>query len=183
MNLDVTLDRPQDRCSSAFEQALAPETLRASVPAAFADGAHSRLSPKYTFISTERVLGALGQAGFVPVEARQTRTRVVSPLHARHLIRLRRRFETIQLRDAIPEILFLNSHDGTSAYQLRVGVFRVACTNGLIVSMGVFPVWRVSHRTDIVDSVVRGALEICERFDVLAARAASVATARGSPYR
>jgi hypothetical protein len=34
----------------------------------------------------------------------------------RQLIRLRRRFETIELRDAIPEILFLNSHDGTSAY-------------------------------------------------------------------
>ena len=64
-------------------------------------------------------------------------------MHARHLIRLRRRVETVQLRDAIPEIVFLNSHDGTSAYQLRVGLFRVVCTNGLIVSASVFPVWRV----------------------------------------
>jgi hypothetical protein len=43
-----------------------------------------------------------------------------TPVHARHLIRLRRRHETIHLRDAIPEIVFLNSHDGTSAHQLRV---------------------------------------------------------------
>ena len=90
-------------------------------------------------------------------------------MHARHLIRLRRRHETIQLRDAIPEILFLNSHDGTSAYQLRVGLFRVVCTNGLIASSGVFPVWRVTHRGDVVDDVVGAALELSQRFDLLAA--------------
>jgi len=44
----------------------------------------------------------------------------------------------VQLRDAVPEVYFLNSHDGTSAYQLRMGIFRVVCTNGLIVSRGAF---------------------------------------------
>jgi hypothetical protein len=37
-------------------------------------------------------------------------------LHARHVVRLRRRVETVQLNDSVLEILFLNSHDGTSAY-------------------------------------------------------------------
>jgi hypothetical protein len=36
----------------------------------------------------------------------------------------------------VPEILFLNSHDGTSAYQLRVGLYRAICTDGLVVSEG-----------------------------------------------
>src|SRR4029077_9396989 len=116
----------------------------------------------------ERVLDALGAVGFVPVEARQA-ARARSPLHARHLIRLRRRCETVKLRDSIPEVLFLNSHDGTSAYQLRVGLFRVVCTNGLVVSMGIFPVWRVMHRGDVVQDVVCAALRIGERFEQLAA--------------
>jgi Domain of unknown function (DUF932) len=153
--------------SSALQTALSPEDLRDRVPAAFAPAAHERTSRSYTFISTERVLAALGSAGFLPVEARQA-ARARSPLHARHLIRLRRRFETIALRDAIPEILFLNSHDGTSAYQLRVGLYRVICTNGLVVSAGVFPTWRVTHRGDVVADVVQAALQISERFDVLA---------------
>jgi hypothetical protein len=153
--------------SSAFQNTLAPEVLRERVPAVFAPGAHERTSGSYTFISTERVLAALGSAGFLPVEARQA-ARARSPMHARHLIRLRRRHETIQLPDAIPEILFLNSHDGTSAYQLRVGLFRVACTNGLVVSMGVFPVWRVMHRGDVVQDVVCAAFRISERFEALA---------------
>jgi hypothetical protein len=66
--------------------------------------------------------------------------------------------------------VFLNSHDGTSAYQLRMGVFRVVCTNGLIVSQGAFPAYRVSHRGDVVDEVVTGALEVSERFGSLAAQ-------------
>jgi len=49
-----------------------------------------------------------------------------------------------------------------------VGIFRVVCTNGLIVSMGSFPSFRVAHRGDIVEEVVASALDISERFGVLA---------------
>src|SRR2546430_13857514 len=145
MNAVVTsLDRYQPSHSSAFQNTLSQETLRERVPAVFAAGAHERTTSAYTFISSEHVLAALASAGFLPVEARQA-ARAKSPTHARHLIRLRRRRETIALRDSIPELLFLNSHDGSSSYQLRCGLFRVACLNGLVVSMGVFPVWRGGH--------------------------------------
>ena len=153
-----------------FSGALSLEDVRLRAPAVFAPSAHARTSPKYTFIPTERVLSGLMCAGFVPVAVRQARTRRASPMHARHVLRLRRRFETVRLRDAIPEIVFLNSHDGTSAYQLRMGVFRVVCLNGLIVSQGAFPAYRVSHRGDVVDEVVTGALEVSERFGSLAAQ-------------
>jgi hypothetical protein len=104
MNTLVTsLTHQQDSYSSAFRTALSSEALRERVPAAFAPGAHERMSPAYTFLSTERVLAALASAGFQPVEARQA-CRAKSPAHARHLIRLRRRVETVQLRDAIPEL-------------------------------------------------------------------------------
>jgi hypothetical protein len=41
-------------------------------------------------------------------------------------------------------------------------------TNGLIVSRGAFPAYCVSHRGDVVDEVVAGALRVAERFDSLA---------------
>lgn len=120
--IETALTRTQPTYAAAFEQMLSPQALRDSVPAAFASGAHERTSKAYTFISTERVLTALGEAGFLPVEARQTTTRTASPVHARHLIRLRRRCETVQLREAVPELLFLNSHDGTGAYLMLISV-------------------------------------------------------------
>ena len=152
---------------NAFERALSLEAVRALAPAVFASSAHERTSAKYTFIPTEQVLTGLMQAGFVPVEARQTHARKSSPAHARHVLRLRRRFETVQLRGSVPEVVFLNSHDGSSAYQLRMGLFRVVCTNGLIVSRGAFPAYCVPHRGNVVDEVVTGALKLSENFERL----------------
>jgi hypothetical protein len=51
-----------------------------------------------------------------------------------------------------------------------MGIFRVVCTNGLIVSRGAFPGVHVAHRGNVVDEVVAGALRISEQFDTLAAQ-------------
>ena len=163
-----TLVTSQSAYGSAFARTLSSETLQHTAPAVFAPTAHERLTAAYTFVPTGRVLEALAEAGFFPVEARQTKTRTASPLHARHLIRLRRRLEVVALKEAVPELLLLNSHDGTSAYQLKLGLYRAVCTNGLVVSVGSMPAWRVLHRGNVVDEVVRGALEMSERFGVLA---------------
>jgi hypothetical protein len=163
------LETSFSRHASAFANALSLETLRERAPAVLAESPHERTSSKYTFIPTSQVLNGLMEAGLVPVEARQTQARRASALHARHVLRLRRRFETVRLKDSIPEIVLLNSHDGTSAYQLRMGIYRVICTNGLIVSRGAFPAYCVSHRGNVVDEVVTSALKLAEQFESLAA--------------
>jgi hypothetical protein len=154
--------------ANAFDRALSLDAVRTRAPAVFAAAADERLSPKYTFLPTERILTGLMSAGFVPVDARQASARRGSALHARHVVRLRPRCQTVQLKDSVPEVVFLNSHDGSSAYQLRMGLFRVVCTNGLIVSRGAFPAYCVSHRGNIVDDVIAGALKVAERFASLA---------------
>jgi hypothetical protein len=166
MNATSNLSFPSH--ANVFNRGLSLEAVRARAPAVFAPAADERLSAKYTFLPSERVLTGLMSAGFLPVEARQASARRGSPLHARHVVRLRPRFDTVQLNDSIAEVVFLNSHDGTSAYQLRMGLFRVVCTNGLIVSRGAFPAYCVSHRGNIVDDVIAGALELAERFEILA---------------
>ena len=89
--------------TSVFGGFLDAESLRGRAPAVFAASAHESTSASYAFLSTQKVLEALSRAGFLPVEASQTVTRMRSPLHARHLVRLRRRYETVDLRDSIPE--------------------------------------------------------------------------------
>jgi hypothetical protein len=145
------------------DRSLALEDIRRSAPAVFAPGASLKTGRNYTFIPTGKVVAGLMDAGFVPVGARQTKSRG-GVEHARHVVRLRRRFETVQLRDSVPEIVLLNSHDGTSAYQLRAGLFRLVCLNGLMVSIGTIAAIRVTHRGDVVDDVVTGALTLSERF-------------------
>ena len=167
--------------ASVFGQFLDADALRGRAPAVYADAAHERTSPTYTFLSTQKVLEALSRAGFLPVEASQTVTRVRSPLHARHLVRLRRRYETVEIADSIPELVLTNSHDGSAAYHLRMGIHRVVCRNGMVVSDGTFPVWRVAHRGNILDELIAAALQMAERFEVLAAQVARMERTRLEP--
>lgn len=166
MNAMSTLSLPP--ITNVFERGLSLDEIRERAPAVFASDADPRVSSKYTFIPTDRLLAGLMNAGFIPMTARQTLPRRKNAFHTRHMLRLRRRFETVQLKDAVPEIVFLNSHDGSAAYQLRMGIYRVVCTNGLIVSHGALPLYRVSHRGDIVEDVIASALNMAEHFGDLA---------------
>ena len=155
--------------ANVFDRALSLEAVRSRAPAVFATAAADRLSAKYAFIPTAQVLSGLMSAGFLPVEARQASSRRANPLHARHVIRLRRRYETVSLKDrSIPEVVLLNSHSGESSYLMRMGIYRAVCTNGLIVSRAAFPGYCVSHRGNVLDEVIAGALKVAERFESLA---------------
>jgi hypothetical protein len=156
--------------ANAFEQALPLEAVRSRAPAVFATAPDERVSAKYTFIPTERVLTGLMSADFLPVDARQTHARRSSPLHARHILRLRRRYEVVSLKDSVPEVVVVNGHSANQSYEIRLGLFRVICTNGMIVSRGAFPAYRVTHRGNIVDEVIAGALKVAESFECLAAQ-------------
>lgn len=157
--------------ANVFDRGLSLEAVRERAPAVFAVSAHERLTAQYTFVSTAQVVNVLMDAGFIPVDARQTQARRASAMHARHVVRLRRRVETVELKGAsVPEVVFLNSHDGTSRYELRLGLFRLVCSNGLIVSRGAFPAYCVAHRGDVVDEVVASAVKVSEQFESLAAQ-------------
>jgi hypothetical protein len=99
--LDVSFAASQNVLA---DRTLSLEQVRQRAPAVFASAAHEDLSAKYTFVPSERVLSGLMNAGFVPVDARQARTYRASPVHAQHVVRLRRRYETIALRDSVPEL-------------------------------------------------------------------------------
>ncbi len=64
----------------------------------------------------------------------------------------------------VPEIILLNSHDGTSSYQMLPGYFRFVCQNGCVCGQSLGEV-RVPHRGNVVDRVIEGAYEVVGVFD------------------
>ncbi|EHP7222936.1 TPA: DUF932 domain-containing protein [Escherichia coli] len=64
----------------------------------------------------------------------------------------------------VPEIILLNSHDGTSSYQMLPGYFRFVCQNGCVCGQSLGEV-RVPHRGDVVEKVIEGAYEVVGVFD------------------
>src|SRR3546814_18245507 len=82
--------------------------------------------------------------------------------HTKHLIRLR---HASQISGAeANEIILLNSHDGSSSYQMLAGMFRFVCHNGLVCG-DTFADVRVPHKGDITDQVIEGAYDVLKSFE------------------
>lgn len=87
------------------------------VPSVFGENKHESRSERYTYIPTITLLDNLQREGFHPFFACQTRVRDVGKReHTKHMLRLRR--EDQINRNQVPEIILLNSHDGSSSYQM-----------------------------------------------------------------
>ena len=64
----------------------------------------------------------------------------------------------------VPEIVLINSHDGTSAYHLSLGLYRVVCMNGLVVKSAGIQDIRVRHsgRESLIQEVIEGSYRIID---------------------
>lgn len=145
------------------DRALTNDELAKYVPSVFSEDKHDSRSARYTYIPTITVLEKLRAEGFEPFFACQTRVRNIDKQeHTKHMLRLRRRDRIIG--HEVPEIILLNSHDGSSSYQMIPGMFRFVCMNGMVCG-DTFGEIRVPHKGDIVGQVIEGAFEVLETFD------------------
>lgn len=140
------------------QDALGVDQLRRFSPAIFAKEPHEKVSERYGFIPTYTVLEHMHKAGFVPVEVRNYMRRDPARMRTtKHLIRFRKAGAVGKLLvgDVIPQVVLLNSHDRSSRFHLYGGLFRLVCSNGLIVatSHSVQPVV-VRHTTHLAEEVV-----------------------------
>lgn len=142
---------------------LSDDQIRAVAPSIFADAPHESRSERYSYIPTATVLQELRGEGFEPFMVCQTRVRQDDRRdYTKHMIRLRHASQ-INGHEA-NEIILLNSHDGTSSYQMLAGMFRFVCSNGLVCGATVADV-RVPHKGDVAGHVIEGAYEVLHGFD------------------
>jgi hypothetical protein len=137
-------------------------------PSIFAADKHDSRSQRYTYIPTIEVLHGLRKEGFSPFMVCQSRSRDASKReHTKHMLRLRHATQ-IEGQEA-NEIVLLNSHDGTSAYQMLAGVFRFVCANGMVCGETLSDV-RVRHSGNVVDNVIEGACRVLDDFELVEAQ-------------
>ncbi|WNU98992.1 DUF932 domain-containing protein [Enterobacter sp. DTU_2021_1002640_1_SI_PRY_ASU_LCPMC_013] len=142
---------------------LSDDQIRAVAPSIYADAPHESRSLRYSYIPTSAVLAKLRNEGFEPFMVCQTRVRREDRREfTKHMIRLRHASQ-INGKEA-NEIVLLNSHDGTSSYQMLAGMFRFVCRNGLVCGDIVGDV-RVPHKGNVTDHVIEGAYEVLSGFD------------------
>lgn len=145
---------------------LSDQQVSSLAPSAFATGAHESRSTRYTYIPTSEVIAGLRANGFEPTFAKQGNSRVAGKAdYTKHLIRFRFQGEAGGLRrvgETFPEVVLINSHDGTSAYHLMAGMFRFVCLNGLVVADRGLATIKVPHKGDVVGQVIEGSYTVLE---------------------
>lgn len=165
-------------------QALSLDRIQAIAPSVFATEPWDKMSAKYRFFPTIDIVNGLIATGFVPTDARQSNTRIEGKENfTRHVLKFRhpdmmqKAREAIEARSThlhhiikdetlpeVPEIVLMNSHDGTSAYKLMLGMFRLVCCNGLIIKSGDVREVSVRHsgKESLIDDVIEGSYQIID---------------------
>ncbi len=144
------------------------DDLMRAAPSALQAEAHDSRSHKYQVVPTMKVVEALRKATGVEIfGATQANTRKADKRgHTKHALRLRRPDAVADAETGeVPELILINSYDGSSSYQLRLGCYRFVCANGVICG----ETWdsaRVKHiGFDALPQVVDETRRLANRFD------------------
>jgi len=130
-----------------------------------------RVSERYVFANTETVIDDLAKEGWLPVEAKQVRSRKVTAFGVRsfHMIAFqnpgvyisKKADDGSEVVDCYPRIILTNSHDGFNSFRFMVGLFRLVCSNGLIIAtdqMADIHVRHVNYSFEELRSVIATAM-------------------------
>ena len=130
---------------------LTKEQIKNSTPLVFANApTNPDVSNKYLFVNTETIIDDLEKLGWLPVQAAQRKARKAEgTIFSKHMVSFQNpniKITSSDGDDAYPRILLTNSHDGMQAFKFSVGIFRLVCSNGLVVADEKFSDFKIKHK-------------------------------------
>ena len=138
---------PQELANSA--KYLTKANIMSMAPSVFAESPSDEVSKHYTHIPTERVIDDMEVLGWKPIEAKEVKARKSSTKgFQKHLLVFRNDEIVINGNDGdtvYPQILLTNSHDGKNSFQFQAGLYRMICSNGLVIADTQFESVKMRH--------------------------------------
>lgn len=146
-------------------QPLTIDQIRTLAPSVFANNPSPRVSDRYAFIPTAAVVEQMMTEGWGVRMASESYSRIADTAgYQKHMIRFAR-FTDMENRNVVgsmfPEVVLTNSHNGLSKYQLHAGIFRLVCSNGMVVASSTFANLSVRH-TGSASEIIGASYEILE---------------------
>jgi hypothetical protein len=153
--------------SARVGKALSFDDLRRCAPSIYAGHARPGVSARYTFVSTAQVVALLAAEGWEPVKASEQRVRLEDRIGFQlHEIRFARRVDleagAFQVGSTRAEMILQNAHDGSRAYRIDAGLYRLVCRNGLTVADADFAHVSLRHVDVSADAFSQAAQSVAE---------------------
>jgi len=129
-------------------QYLSKNEVRTLCPVAFETSpTNPGLSKHYVHVNTETIIDDMAKLGWKPVGAIMRNRTKKNTIFSRHMISFQNEDIFIDGEEkAYPRILLTNSHDGKNSFKFHVGIFRLICSNGLVVATESFTHFKVRHQ-------------------------------------
>ena len=128
-------------------ESLSKEQVKQVAPSVFTKTGSSNVSEKYSHIPTERVMDDMSALGWNVVDAKEIKARKNQGFQ-KHMIVFANPEIVISGVDGdtvFPRILLTNSHDGKNAFTFKAGLFRLVCSNGLVIADEQFGEMKIRH--------------------------------------
>lgn len=133
------------RFTTSLSEYLTLEQLKAKCPIAFSEvPTNPDLSERYVYVSTEVIVKDLEKLGWHAVSITGKKGK-----SSKHMITFQNPDIIIKGKDGddvYPRILLTNSHDGSSSFKFSIGIYRLVCSNGLVVADAEYKKLRLLHR-------------------------------------
>jgi hypothetical protein len=104
------------------------QDLKNEVPSIFTTEKSPKLSDRYSMVPTIDVINKFMDAGWEVSGANQ----VGAGPYGRHSVRMRNSVLP-KVGDSLIEAIITNSHNGTTKLEVGAGLFRLVCSNGLVI--------------------------------------------------
>ena len=126
---------------------LSNQEIKQLAPSIYTSSPSSGVSKFYTHIPTSKVIEDMQTLGWGVVDASQVKARKNQGFQ-KHLVVFRNPDISIEGQDGdvvFPQILLTNSHDGKNSFTFTAGLFRLICSNGLVISTEKFGKIQIRH--------------------------------------
>lgn len=161
--------------NKGLDSYLTKDQLKEVCPVAFKDApTNPKVTDKYLFVNTETIVDDLDKLGWKPVSAAMRKSRGKDTIFSKHMVSFQNPDIKITSKDgdnAFPRIIMTNSHDGLQAFKFSVGIFRLVCSNGLVVADEKFSDFKIRHKgytfTELRDVVAQAVKDLPNKVEVL----------------
>lgn len=150
-------------------QFMSKDDIRVKAPYVFASQpTNPKVSAKYAFANTETVIDDLDAMGWKVVDCKQQRANKKSGIRSFHMVVFQNPNVFIANEGKIecfPRIILTNSHDGFNSFKFMVGLFRLVCSNGLVIATKKFAdisIRHVGYTKEELTRVVAKSLQVVE---------------------
>lgn len=141
---------------------LSNDELLNVAPSIFSESPIETVSNKYAFVPTYKLLDTFREGGYYPIMASESKAREENQGYQKHII-LFRSLENLlrpNAKDEYEDIVLTNSHNRTSSFIVDLAIFRIVCSNMLVVPSKSFIHHSIVHVGFTQDKVKNAIAEV-----------------------